>query len=59
MCAAFCLLALLVHAMMDKKGWKQIIVMAILCLASFLSKEQGIMAASACLAYDVLIIHKV
>ncbi len=57
--AAFCLLALLCYPRVSERGWGRLITVTTLCLASYLSKEQGIMTAPLCVAYDVFVIHKV
>ena len=56
----FFLLALLTyHKLQDSDKWKQLISTLLLCLCSFLSKEQGIMTAGVCLTYEVFIMNKV
>ena len=56
----FFLLALLTyHKLQDSDKWKQLIGTLLLCLCSFLSKEQGIMAAGVCLTYEIFIMNKV
>ncbi len=57
--AMFCLLALLLYPRVSEGGGASLVAVATLCLASYLSKEQGIMAAPLCIAYDVFIVNKV